>query len=306
MTGMHDKSRVVGQMFRARDGGLHTPFDRAGLDRLTAQADDGGGLFEVRGVAVRFGVVGQFWMGALRLEPGSIVEAPKKNYRYRDVMGLYSHDSSAVLARVGANTMDVQYAENEITYSMRLNQADSLARDVMARLRRGDLNSASIGFVVVEGDWVEAVDNGFDPDPDTAGQKVDVFAVTKAELVEISIVGQGAFAGATSQPAEHTPVGQLAMNIVATDDDTDVIVGADGTEPATTEPEGPPSDIAESGQGDESDSREEAAGGPEPDVTDQSLSGTEGAGQVGSADWITSQLAEMRKRRIDPRIEEGG
>ena len=66
-------------------------------------------------------MVGYFWMGALRLEAGSIVEAPGKHPRYRDVLGLYSHNTADVLARVGANTLDIAYGENEITYSMRLN-----------------------------------------------------------------------------------------------------------------------------------------------------------------------------------------
>ena len=188
----------LGHFLHARDGGLDTPFDNSVFSYVQAQAAEGKKM-EVKGVAVQTGVVGWFWFGALRLEKGSIVEAPGKHRRYRDVMGLYAHDSAAVLARVGANTMDVEYGEEQITYAMRLNEADSLGRNVWARLVRGDLNSASIGFIPVEGDWVEAEDNSLDADE--GGEPVEVFACTRAELVEVSIVAQGAFAGATSMPA---------------------------------------------------------------------------------------------------------
>ena len=41
-----------------------------------------------------------FW-GAMRLEAGSVIEAPGKHYRYRDILALYSHNSDQVLGRVG-------------------------------------------------------------------------------------------------------------------------------------------------------------------------------------------------------------
>ena len=189
----------LGRFLHARDGGLDAPFDNSVFSYVQAQAAESGRKMEVKGTAVQMGVVGWFWFGALRLEKGSIVEAPGKHRRYRDVMGLYAHDSAQVLARVGANTMDVEYGEEQITYAMRLNEADSLGRDVWARLVRGDLNSASIGFIPVEGEWVEAEDNSLDAEGD--GEPVEIFACTKAELVEVSIVGQGAFSGATSYPA---------------------------------------------------------------------------------------------------------
>lgn len=204
MAGMKAQN-IIGQMLHARDGGLAAPLDRAAVNYVQAQAEAGGKQMEVKGVAVRFGVVGHFYFGALRLEAGSIVEAPGKHPRYRDAMGLYSHDSAAVLARVGANTMDVNYGENEITYAMRLNPRDGLAQNIWARLARGDLNSASIGFMVLEGEWVEDYDNSLDADDEMKGEKIEIFSCTKAELVEISIVGQGAFSGATSQPAARAP-----------------------------------------------------------------------------------------------------
>ena len=162
------------------------------------------------GTAVRYGVVGWFgFWGAMRLEAGSVIEAPGKHRKYRDILALYSHNSDQVLGRAGAGTLGLAFGEDDITYEMSLNPADSLAQDVWARLVRGDINSASIGFIPVEGDWVEAADNSLDADPDEDAE-IEVFAITKAELVEVSLVAQGAFAGATSAPA----AGRLAVDAV--------------------------------------------------------------------------------------------
>ena len=209
----------IGHLFHARDGGLHAPLDAAGLDFVAAQSANGEKKWQVLGTAVRYGVVGWFgFFGAMRLEAGAIVEAPGKDKRYRDVLALYSHNSDQVLGRVGSGSLALAYGEDEITYSLKLNPADSLAADVWARLVRGDINSASIGFVPIEGDFVEAADNSLDADPDN-DEDVEVFAVTKAELIEVSLVAQGAFAGATSAPAagfELPPVGKAAVDVITT------------------------------------------------------------------------------------------
>ena len=200
----------LGQVFHARDGGLHSPLDAAGLDFVASQNAQGQKKWKVLGTAVRYGVVGWFgFWGAMRLEAGSVIEAPGKHRKYRDILALYSHNSDQVLGRVGAGTLSLAYSDEDITYEMSLNPADSLAADVWARLVRGDINSASIGFVPVEGDWVEAADNSLDADVEN-DEEIEVFAITKAELVEVSLVAQGAFAGATSAPA----AGRLAVDAV--------------------------------------------------------------------------------------------
>ena len=229
---IHMASNIIGTLFHARDGGLHSPLDPAGLDFVKAQSQTGERKWEVLGTAVKMGVVGHFgFWGAMRLEAGSIVEAPGKHFKYRDVMALYSHNSAQVLGRVASGTLALAYGEEDITYSLKLNPADSLAADVWARLVRGDINSASIGFVPIEGEWVEAQDNSLDADPDAEEDAtIEVFAISKAELVEVSLVAQGAFAGATSAPAtggvegrhidlgsfrlERKPAGEIAVEAV--------------------------------------------------------------------------------------------
>ena len=50
----------IGQVIHARDGGLHAPLDRAGFDYIQAQSADGGRKWEVKGTAIKYGVVGHF------------------------------------------------------------------------------------------------------------------------------------------------------------------------------------------------------------------------------------------------------
>ena len=229
------RNNPLGQVFHARDGGLHSPLDAAGLDFVAAQNAQGNGKWQVLGTAVRYGVVGHFgFWGAMRLEAGSVIEAPGKHRKYRDVLGLYAHNSDLVLGRVGSGTLSLAYGEEEITYSLRLNPQDSLAADVWARLVRGDINSASIGFIPVEGDWVEAEDNSLDADPDNEEGEIEVFAITKAELVEVSLVAQGAFAGATSAPAAGREIDLGEFRLAAVPGGAEDTIGLElrGAQPA--------------------------------------------------------------------------
>ena len=266
----------LGQVFHARDGGLHSPLDAAGLDFVASQNLQGEKKWKVLGTAVRYGVVGHFgFWGAMRLEAGSVVEAPGKHRKYRDILALYSHNSDQVLGRVGSGTLSLAYSDEDITYEMSLNPADSLAADVWARLVRGDINSASIGFIPVDGDWVEAADNSLDADPEGDGE-IEVFSISRAELIEVSLVAQGAFAGATSAPA----AGRLAVDAVTeaavpggAEDTPDLelrgampvgaIVGDDDTAESDQEPS---ADLPEGGEGGEPvGAGEDFGGAAEPD-----------------------------------------
>ena len=294
---------LVGEVLHARDGGLHRLFDRTGFDRIQAQADEGGkpGTMEVRGVAYEYGMVGYFpFFGAVRVAAGAIIEAPGTHRKYRDIMGLYSHSSSQVLARKGNNTMDVIFGEDRVEYAMRLNPADSLARDVWARLMREDINASSIGFYISDGDWVEGYDNSLDADPDEA-EKIDIFEVTEAVLIEVSLVAQGAFGGATSYPAERkplAPVGAVATAVVAgltaeevdarvevgglfASSETDAIVEADDEhqEHFRAETEAVSDDIGTGDTGDVGGSGSEDFDRPEPGSSGSSV--TEGEGRFG-------------------------
>ena len=178
----------IGQVIHARDGGLHAPLDRAGFDYIQAQSAEGGRKWEVKGTAIKYGVVGHFSLwGALRVKAGAIVEAPGRHPRYRAILGLYSHQSASVLASVGNQTMGVGFGEDKVDYWMMLNPNDPEAQSVWAKLVRGDVAAASVGILIVDGEWVKGYDNGLDA---AEAEEIDIFEVTEAELVEVSLVGR--------------------------------------------------------------------------------------------------------------------
>ena len=306
----------LGQVFYSRDGGMHAPLDRTAFDLIQAQAaQEGGGTMEVAGVGYRYGVVGWFGMfGAMRIEAGALIEAPGKHRRYRDALGLHAHDASQVLARVGNNTMDLTFGEKDLTFRMRLNPKDRMAQDIWARLMREDINASSIAFIPVEGDWEEDYDNSLDADPDTAGEKIEIFSITKAELIEVSLVTQGAFAGATSHPAGwDKPAGLVASEVVAGLDwaepvaDTETIdqavtnslplaafdanVEADEEEPEADQ--GAPDDIAEGDTGGEpGGAGEDNGGAAEPD--DRGGGAAEQAGETDAFEEAEAQGVTLK------------
>ena len=311
----------IGTLIRGVECGLAAPFDRKAFDRIHAQ-ESLGGKMSVSGVGLVYGVVGWVgWWGALRFEPGSL-EAPKKNRKYRDMMGLYAHDIAAILCRSGNNTLDVTFGEEAVSYEMRLNAADGLARDVKARLMREDVNASSVGAVPLAGEWVKGYDTSLDADPETAGTEIDIFSITRAEMFEVSLVAQGAFAGATSAPTSSAPgpaeaeaevirIPEIKPELPVVDAEVSGIaaassgnvgnVEADGETASTSETEqGLPDGEPESGAGGEPGGGEEAArGAAEPDDGGEPPGETAAAVAERQGLTVKEMLRSMRRYGID-------
>lgn len=99
-------------------------------------------------------------------------------------VALFGHDPSGVpLARVGSGTLSFDERADGLHFSMRLPEARA---DLAEALRRGDLTGAvSIGFVLQPGG-----------DSWSHRSNPSLRRVRSAELVELSIVQQGAYEGA--------------------------------------------------------------------------------------------------------------
>ena len=121
-----------------------------------------------------------------------------------------------------------------------------------------------------------------DADPETQGEKIEVFSVTAAELLEVSLVAQGAFAGATSYPAETAAAEQTeavgAVAVAAVEGETideavknalpveAAIVGDDGdAEDDTGDATGASASPSGDDTGDDAGGSGEVDGGPAPD-----------------------------------------
>ena len=71
-----------------------------------------------------------------------------------DVRALFNHDANHVLGRTKSGTLAIGIDANGLTYSIDPPDTQS-ARDLMASMKRGDIDQSSFGFTVDDDDWVE-------------------------------------------------------------------------------------------------------------------------------------------------------
>lgn len=94
------------------------------------------------------------------LWPGAYEEiAPESfgNTLGNDIRALINHDSTLVLARNKANTLELKADTHGLWGRMKINPKDSDAVNCYARVERGDVDQCSFGFNIVreEVDWRE-------------------------------------------------------------------------------------------------------------------------------------------------------
>lgn len=88
------------------------------------------------------------------IAPGAFAEALGG-----DVRALVNHDSSLVLGRNKANTLELREDSHGLWGKVRINPNDSAAMDLYARVKRGDVDGCSIGFDI-ETEETEFRDDG--------------------------------------------------------------------------------------------------------------------------------------------------
>lgn len=88
------------------------------------------------------------------IAPGAFEEAISG-----DVRALVNHDTTLVLGRNKANTLDLREDSHGLWGEVRINPNDSAAMDLYERVKRGDVDGCSIGFDIAE-EETEFRDNG--------------------------------------------------------------------------------------------------------------------------------------------------
>ena len=88
------------------------------------------------------------------IAPGAFTEALGG-----DVRALINHDTTLVLGRNKANTLDLREDSHGLWGSIRINPKDSAAMDLYERVSRGDVDGCSIGFDIAE-EKTEFLENG--------------------------------------------------------------------------------------------------------------------------------------------------
>lgn len=88
------------------------------------------------------------------IAPGAFTEALGG-----DVRALINHDTTLVLGRNKANTLELKEDSHGLWGRIRVNPKDSAAMDLYERVKRGDVSGCSIGFGIEE-EKTEFLENG--------------------------------------------------------------------------------------------------------------------------------------------------
>jgi len=190
---------------------------------------------KIRGYAAVFGKMSDN-LGGFRekIAPGAF----KRTLKQADVRALYNHDPNVVLGRTSNGSLTLR--EDDRGLWMEIDPADtSDARDVMALIKRGDVDQASFAFRVLKDEW----DNGQEP---------PVRTLNEVQLFDVSAVTYPAYPQTTVDVrVQLTPEGQFTVTKAYPDVESH----------SESDPQGHSPDPAASHSGDPAEHSE-----PEPEV----------------------------------------
>ena len=110
---------------------------------LTREAEDGARYIE--GYFAVFGGVYQLWDDVSEtVDPGAFDLAAD-----RDVRALTNHDTTLVLGRTMAGTLELRTDERGLWGSVKINDKDQDAVNLYERVKRGDVTQCSFGFDIL-------------------------------------------------------------------------------------------------------------------------------------------------------------
>lgn len=109
-----------------------------------------------------------------------------------DIRALIDHDTRLVLGRTTAGTLILREDQTGLYGEIRINERDSDAMNLYARVQRGDVSQCSFGFDIIAEDYI------VDPDGQTC-----TWVIRDTALYEVSVVTFPAYE-ATSVEARGT------------------------------------------------------------------------------------------------------
>lgn len=153
---MNDKDRLVRQVrscgaeFRARD--------------------EGGPVIE--GYFSVFNRDYELWPGAVeQVAPGAFRETLGG-----DIRALANHDTRLVLGRTTTGTLTLREDDKGLFGTIKMNEQDSDAMNLYARVQRGDVSQCSFGFDILDEEFTERSDGSV------------LWTIRKVKLYEVSVV----------------------------------------------------------------------------------------------------------------------
>lgn len=100
----------------------------------------------IEGYFAVFGAVYELWPGATESVDSHAFDEALQD----DVRCLIDHDTRLVLGRTNAGTLQLRVDEHGLWFSVSINEADTDALNLYARVQRGDVSGCSFGFDILE------------------------------------------------------------------------------------------------------------------------------------------------------------
>lgn len=166
-------------------GGVERRFVR-GLEVREAQPDSGS-IGTITGYAAVFNERSLDLGGFTEIVvPGAFAESLKRG---DDVRGLVGHDPRLIIGRRSAKTLRVEEDERGLRYEIDLPDT-AAGRDLLASVRRGDIDGSSFGFRTITDDW-KRLDDG-----------LYVRELHQADLFDVGPATYPAYTGTTAEARE--------------------------------------------------------------------------------------------------------
>lgn len=147
----------------------------------------------------------------------------------RDILCLRSHDPGRVLARTANDKLKVWEDDSGIHYEALFNLEDPESLGAFVLIEDGTLDASSMGYVPIESESVEMIDNSTEAVEAGKKDKRKVSMASEADLLEISIVAHGVYRGASALAAENELEGagheSTGYVVIAQFTDDDVLIG---------------------------------------------------------------------------------
>lgn len=99
----------------------------------------------------------------------------------KDIRALAGHDTERVLGRTKNKTLTLRSDEKGLWGSILINRDDPEAFSLYQKVKRGDIDKCSFGFIPTEEESVKRGDGG------------DLFIVKRCDLIEVSVVAFPAY-----------------------------------------------------------------------------------------------------------------
>lgn len=130
-------------------GDIQTRSYRTEFKATRAEGEDGERIIE--GYFAVFGKETELWPGAYE----EIASGAFDNTLGNDIRALINHDTTLVIGRNKANTLELKPDSHGLWGKIRINDKDSDAVNVHERVKRGDVDQCSFGFNIIseETDW---------------------------------------------------------------------------------------------------------------------------------------------------------